>query len=685
MLLYDAPEGSQRFSLEDEALHVGRGADCQIRINDRGLSSKHCKLEPSGDGWKIVDMGSRNGTFVNDVLVKQRRLVDGDRVRLGRVQLRYFESGEEGDQMVAVGALVDRIHQDRGAEGVRKAADAFVDSAVRHGLNDLLATAEELRAAEHIQHVMSAMVQERRPEVVFEMIVDTMIDYTGAERGFFTLTGVRKGRKQAEPRVVAARNFDREAVQNALEKISRTVERKAVESGKPIIVTDAEEDTRFVGTDSIADNQLRSILCVPVRWGSQAVGTIYLDNRFERGVFKESQIPLIGMFADQAAVALRNAELHASAEDRLEELTRAKSEVEELNRILSERVAQTNAELMEVKEHLLRDRDEAPLKYSYSNIVGESRRMRELFHLLDKVTDSDVPVLVQGESGTGKELVARAIHFNGPRKRRPFISENCAAIPETLLESELFGYMKGAFTGAAADKKGLFEAANGGTLFLDEIGDMPMNMQKKLLRVLQEREVRPVGGKRTIPIDVRILAASNQNLRTLCEQGRFREDLYFRLNVITVDLPPLRERTEDIPLLVQRFLEEIAFETKTKVRSISEDAMHALLRHHWPGNVRELRNEIQRASALSDQVILPLVLSPAIRGRAEEDPSVAELGRKPLRDMVREVTEELERKVIQEALTRSRGRKAQAARLLSVSRPTLDAKIEAYGLIVKRT
>jgi len=686
LLLYEGARGTERLALGDSPILIGRGTGCDVRINDRSLSGTHAKIEPTRGGFKVVDQQSRNGTFVNDVLVKQKRLADGDRLRLGRVLLRYYKSAEEGDEMAAIADLVERVHDRRGAEGLRRAAEAFVGAASRRGEPAMLATGQELRAAQRIQEVINAMVQERSPEAVFEMIVDTMIDYTGAERGFFILHGSKDGgRTPPEPRIAAARNFDKEAVQDALDKISHTVERKALDSGEPVIVSDAGQDARFVGTDSIADMQLRSILCVPVRSSRGRVGTIYLDNRYERGVFQPRMLPLVKMFADQAAVALRNAELHTEAEERLSELTRANSEVEELNRILSERVAQTNAELMEVKDHLLRDRDEAPLKYSYQNIVGDSRRMRDLFHLLDKVTESEVPVLVQGESGTGKELVARAIHFNGPRKRRPFISENCAAIPETLLESELFGYVKGAFTGAHADKKGLFEAANGGTLFLDEIGDMPMNMQKKLLRVLQEREVRPVGGKRTVPVDVRILAASNQDLRVLCEQGRFREDLFFRLNVITVELPPLRERRDDIPLLVGRFLDEIALETKTRLHTVSEDAMKALMNHRWPGNVRELRNEVQRAAALSDQVIVPLVLSPHIRGGAEEDASVAALGDKTLKEMVREVTDELERKVIQEALVRSRGRKAQAARLLGVSRPTLDAKIDAYGLVVKRT
>ena len=213
---------------------------------------------------------------------------------------------------------------------------------------------------------------------------------------------------------------------------------------------------------------------------------------------------------------------------------------------------------------------------------------------------------------------------------------------------------------------------------------MPMDMQKKLLRVLQESEVRRVGGNQTVPIDVRILAASNQDLRKLCEEGKFREDLFYRLNVITVNLPPLRERREDLPQLIEHFLTEIASKTGRAPRTVSDEAMKALQAYHWPGNVRELRNEVQRAAALSDRVIVPLILSPQIRGGPDDRAAVADLGKKSLKEMVREVTEELERKVIQEALRRSRGRKAQAARLLGVSRPTLDAKIDLHGLVVKR-
>jgi len=666
--------------LEAGGVTVGRGAEAGLRVGDRSLSAQHCRIEPTGAGWKVVDLDSMNGTYVNETLVKQRLLEEGDRISIGRTALEFHESAEDRKVLERVEKLVEEVRKKLGKSGVRRAARAFASSATREGVAGALAQSDEVEAAARLQAVVSAMIEERSSGAILDMIVDALIDFTGAERGFFILVA----EDPKEQKVVAARNFDHEGVQDAVAKVSRTVTQRTLASGDPVVIYDAGEDDTLRGTESIVGMRLRSILTVPVRGSDRVVGLIYLDNRFERGVFDEEQLPLIRMFADQAAVALRNAELHEENALRLEELAQAKSEVDELNRILAERMARTSAELQEVKEHVRREQEEAPLRYSYEKIIGKSRRMRELFHLLDKVTDSDVPVLIQGESGTGKELVARALHFNGPRRSRPFVSENCAAIPETLLESELFGYRKGAFTGATANKKGLFEVANGGTLLLDEIGDMDMSMQKKLLRVLQEGEIRPVGGSRTIPVDVRILAASNQDLKKLCTESRFREDLYYRLNVVTVELPPLRERREDVPLLVERFLAEFAEANKAAPRKISEDAMQLLIAYDWPGNVRELRNEIHRASALSDKVVVPMVLSPAVRRHIAESEPIVGLGEKSLKDMVRELTVDLESRVIREALRQSDGRKAKAARLLGISRPTLDSKIEAYGIEVKR-
>jgi DNA-binding NtrC family response regulator len=333
-----------------------------------------------------------------------------------------------------------------------------------------------------------------------------------------------------------------------------------------------------------------------------------------------------------------------------------------------------------VKEVLRARHGETKFKYSYPEMVGRSRRHADLLRLLDRVIDTQVPVLIHGESGSGKELVARAIHYQGARKGGPFVTENCSAIPETLLESELFGFVKGAFTGADRDRKGLLEQADGGTLFLDEIGDMAPEMQAKILRVLESGEVRPVGGKETRTVDVRILAASHRDLRKMVQEGAFREDLFYRLAVITVEVPSLREKREDIPVLVEKFLEAYAADNGGPPRQVSEEAVALLSDYDWPGNVRELRNEVYRACALSEKVVVPEILSPQIRERAIPRLLPARLDDRPLKDLVRDAVDAVERRAIQEALERSGGKKTETARILGISRPTLDAKIEQYGL-----
>ena len=255
---------------------------------------------------------------------------------------------------------------------------------------------------------------------------------------------------------------------------------------------------------------------------------------------------------------------------------------------------------------------EIPMRFG---MVGDSPAMREVFELLEKVAPSDVPVLIQGETGTGKELVARALHDHNARRERPFMAENCAAVPANLLESELFGHKKGSFTGALADRPGHFVAADGGTVFLDEIGDMPLEMQSKLLRVLQDGEVRPVGSNKTLKVDVRVVAASNKDLSAMCGEGTFREDLYFRLNVITVHLPPLREREGDVAHLV-RYLLKTLREEMGRAAELSPEALEALQAWRWPGNVRELENELRRAVALSSGSIGLEDLSPSVTAGA---------------------------------------------------------------------
>jgi DNA-binding NtrC family response regulator len=306
-------------------------------------------------------------------------------------------------------------------------------------------------------------------------------------------------------------------------------------------------------------------------------------------------------------------------------------------------------------------------RYSFANIIGKSPKMQEVFRLIEQVAASDSTIVIQGKSGTGKELVARAIHYNSPRKGRPFVSVNCGGLTESLLESELFGHLRGAFTGAIASKRGLIQEAQGGTLFLDEIGDMPPSMQVKLLRALQEGEIRPVGGTDLIKVDVRFISATNQDLAKAVEEGRFREDLYYRLNVITLTIPDLAERKEDIPLLVAHFLEKYSSAAKKELSGISPEAMAALMDYLWPGNVRELENCIERAVVLAKgKEILPRDLPASLRAGSED---------RSIRVRIPLTLAELEKEAIEKTLQYAKGNKALAAKLLGISERTLYRRL----------
>jgi transcriptional regulator with GAF, ATPase, and Fis domain len=440
-----------------------------------------------------------------------------------------------------------------------------------------------------------------------------------------------------------------------------------VDSGSPVLTVDAQADGRFGAAASVHALRLRSILAVPLRVKGEVVGAVYVDDRLRPGAFGDEALRVVLDVADQAAIAIENARL-------LAENKRRKREVEALNRRLKGEVDRQRVELRELRKELDDQRAELRTKYSYEAIVARSASMQAVFRVLDRVTDSEVPVVILGDSGTGKELVARAIHYNGSRSNRPFVTENCGAIPETLLESVLFGHVKGAFTGADRSRQGLFEVADGGTLLLDEVSEMSPAMQAKLLRVLQEGELRPVGGDRTVKVNVRVIASSNRDLAELVRGGEFREDLFYRLNVITVRLPPLRERPEDIPLLVEHF---IAKHGGDRVKAVARAALKRLSTYEWPGNVRQLENEVMRASVLADDLIREDHLSPEIR---EAGPASGRL-RDDLN--LRGHVEELERSLITRALSRFRGNQSRAAEALGLSRFGLQKKMKRLGITAR--
>jgi Nif-specific regulatory protein len=359
-----------------------------------------------------------------------------------------------------------------------------------------------------------------------------------------------------------AKNLEKETEADA-EAFSRRIVLQA-ERGESVLALDAGQDDRFKEFKSVSLFRIRSLMCVPLRSRGKIIGTVYLDSRRQGRPFTREDLRFVEAFADHAALALENARRRAELE----------AENKRLKAVAGERA-------------------------SYANIVGRSPAMQRVFDLLERIASSETTVLIQGESGTGKELVARAIHFNGPRKDKAFLSENCAAIAETLLESELFGHVKGAFTGADKDRAGVFEQSHGGTLFLDEVGDMSQAMQARLLRVLQDGELRRVGGDRSIKVDVRVIAATNKDLQIEVAAGRFREDLYYRLAVIPVNLPPLRERVGDVPFIASHLLEQIAGARNRPKPHVDGAVFDAMERYAWPGNVRQLENLLRRMALLA--------------------------------------------------------------------------------------
>ncbi len=323
-----------------------------------------------------------------------------------------------------------------------------------------------------------------------------------------------------------------------------------------------------------------------------------------------------------------------------------------------------------LKKEVSRLRREVESRYDFHQLIGKSPLMQKIYNLIERISDSSINVLITGESGTGKELVAKAIHYNGVRKKGSFVTINCAAIPETLLESELFGYKKGAFTDAKSDKKGLIFEAHEGTLFLDEITEMPLSLQAKLLRMIEEREVRPLGDTHSYPVDIRIISTSNRDILSLVQQGRFREDLYYRLKVIDIEMPPLRDRKEDIPLLIKHFIYQFNREMKKNVTGVSEEALRILLNYSWPGNVRELENVIQRAITLSQhEEILPQDLPPPLLQKEEEM-----LFEKAIEKRL--TLDQLEKEYIKRVLIETGGNKSKAAEILGLDRKTLYRKLQ---------
>ncbi|HEY1695092.1 MAG TPA: sigma 54-interacting transcriptional regulator [Polyangiaceae bacterium] len=497
-----------------------------------------------------------------------------------------------------------------------------------------------------LEGIVRALSSRDRLRPLLEQVLDTMVLWTGVERGLLLL---RAPDGRLVPR--AARNLARRDLTGDQLALSHTIARRAIEERDAVVATDAFSSLGDVHA-SVHTLRLRSVLAVPLIARGEVLGVVYLDDRVRRGAFGPRELAWVRVVASQAAMAI------ADARDTVL-LRRAARRAERARVRLEAALHERDAQLDVTRTQLEMVRDGRETRYRYDEIAGRSEPMRELLRMVDRVTGSDVPVLVVGESGTGKELVARAMHANGPRAKRAFVSENCASVPETLLESTLFGHVRGAFTGASSTRAGLFDVADGGTLFLDEIGEMSLAMQAKLLRALQDGEIRAVGGDRTRTVDVRVIGATHRDLAAMVAGGKFREDLFYRLDVITLRVPALRERPEDIPLLVDHFVKKHA--PPGRAVKVTRAALAKLSAFPWPGNVRQLENEMRRALVLSEGAIDVAELSPdVVRG----GPGAARGAGLDMRARV----DALEVELVTEALQKTRGNQTRAAQLLGLSR-----------------
>ncbi len=600
------------FALPDSDLSLGRDASNGLPISDPSVSRRHCLIRRDEASFKVRDLDSRNGTLVNGEPVKDHWLHHLDEIAVGDSVFRFLI---EDDPEKGSGASRAVEFDDAGA--THAAAEIRPEDVLYLQPDKILS---ELPATSRLARNLSALLKISRVvhsirdlDELQAQVLDLIFEVAPAERGAILLDGTSGAFNS-----VFGRN--RDARNEKPVRVSGTIAHRVLEQGLAILGSDVP-GTGLATVESLIALQVRSLLCVPLSIYQRTIGCIYLDTINVADRFNEDHLQLVTAIAGISAVALENAR-------RLQWLE------QENQRLTTE---------------ITLDR----------TLVGESPRMKDVFQFLARVAPTDATVLIGGESGTGKELAARAVHRKSPRASKPFVAINCAAIPENLLESELFGYERGAFTGAVAQKKGRLEMADGGVLFLDEIGELAPALQVKLLRVLQEREFERVGGNRPIHVDIRLLAATNRDLAEASRKGEFRQDLYFRLNVVSLTMPPLREHKEDIPMLVSFLVEKHCNKCGAKPKPLSRQALACLQNYDWPGNVRELENVIERALVLgTSEDILPEDLPENL---LERDPAPG-VGEAKYHGAVKE----LKKRLIQNALEEARGSITEAAKALGV-------------------
>jgi transcriptional regulator with GAF, ATPase, and Fis domain len=612
LLVLSGPMKDSTIPLTEGEVTIGREASNEIAVADPSVSRKHCRVSWQDGRFRVRDLDSRNGTLVNGAGVEEQWLQHGDEISAGDSSFLFLL---EDDDLAAAEGRVEFEDAQATAETTiihpRDVVYLQPDRLLRE-LPAMSGLARNLNALLKISRIVHAI---RDLNDLQGQLLDLIFEVIPAGRGAILLADT----EGHEFNSMFARN--RQAGQAQLVKVSRTVARQVLEQGIAMLGSDVPSSSQLREVESLAASQVRSLLCVPLTVFQRVIGCIYLDSDSVGNRLNQEHLQLVTAIAGISAVALENARRLQWLEQENERLT------------------------VEISQE--------------RSLVGEGARIKEVYQFLKRASPNDSTVLIEGESGTGKELAARALHRNSPRAGKPFVAINCSAIPETLLESDLFGHERGAFTGAASLKKGRLEVADGGVVFLDEIGELAPALQVKLLRVLQEREFERVGGTHPIKVDIRLIAATNCNLEQAVREGRFRQDLYYRLAVLRITMPALRDRREDIPMLVRHFVQKHAKRCKVKPRPISREALACLVNYDWPGNVRELENAIERALVLgASDTILPEDLPESLLEHAPP-PEMTEA-------KYHAAVKELKKQLILDAVEQTQGSYADAARILGV-------------------
>ncbi|HYQ46808.1 MAG TPA: sigma 54-interacting transcriptional regulator [Polyangiaceae bacterium] len=632
------------FDAELDTVRIGRAASNDLVLKDALISSEHARIVSSVDGFVLEDLGSTNGTFLLragelQALGEGRRAIalsPGDRVLLGGpeaegVELRVDFAPDTDTLEIALVRPLSELGKSAplaaGDNRLQLLVQSLREVVSHEGLSDVVSGIADAALLLVPRATHATVVLRREPD-------SEPSASAGKSAGFVPV--VTRVRGPSGPRAPEA------AV-----RLTRSIVRKVISERAAVLAADAPSET--FSSESLLGASIRSTIGVPLWKDEDILGVLQLDNRDAPAMFEARDVDALGVLAVSASLAIANAEL-------IQRLRLARAELKKENQYLRSRERARTAEVQ---------------------IIGESRAMAELLRQLDKVVDTRVSVLIEGETGVGKELIASSVHYRSKRKDKLFVAQNCAAFPENLLESELFGHKRGAFTGATDEKKGLFEIADGGTLFLDELGELPLSLQAKLLRALQEGEIRPIGATQSKQVNVRIVAATNKNLETEVKAGRFREDLYYRLKVFPIRVPPLRERRDDIAPLAVFFLDRYTREMGKSVPGFAQETLEILSAYDFPGNVRELENEVQRLVIQADEgsFLTPELLSPRVR-QIETVLLSANAAKGSLKEMV----DQVERHILIEALREHGNNKTAAAKTLGITREGLHKKLKQLGI-----